>query len=55
LVAPFVLPKIAVLVALPRELVLFVFPQASGLAGVTGGVLGLVLGLGLAHAQPAER
>jgi hypothetical protein len=33
----------------------FARPEASWLAGVTGGVLGLVLGLGMYRSGPVER
>jgi membrane associated rhomboid family serine protease len=54
LVVPFALPRVLVLLALPKAAVLLALPQASWLAGVTGGMLGLVLGLGLQQAEPPE-
>jgi hypothetical protein len=40
----------ALLLAMP-----FARPEASWLAGITGGVIGLVLGFGMHRLDPAER
>jgi len=54
LVAPFVLPKAAVLVDLSRGVVVLARPQASWLAGVTGGTIGLIVGFGLRSGEGFE-
>jgi membrane associated rhomboid family serine protease len=47
LAIPFALPKTVALVTLSKTVALVALPQASWLAGVAGGALGLLLGLGL--------
>src|SRR6202049_3414140 len=54
LVLPFALPNTAVLGAPPTVVGLLALPATSWLAGVTGGVIGLVLGLGLHRFAEAE-
>src|SRR6202171_5799352 len=55
LVIPFALPRTAVVVVLPNAVGLAALPATSWLAGVTGGMLGLVVGLGLHRFAEAER
>jgi membrane associated rhomboid family serine protease len=54
LAIPFALPKALVLLALPKALVLVALPETSWLAGVTGGALGLLVGLGLQRVESPE-